>query len=299
MTNEFIRALKLFIARRGRPCKIYNDNAQTFISAAKWVKRIVKNEKVNDYIAQQEILWQFKLSQAPWWGGQFERLISLIKVAMYKTIGKNSLMWYELEKVLMDIEITLNKRPLSYVKDDIQMPILTPNTMIHGISISQLDKDVSSIEDKDLIKRARYIQKCKNLAWQRWTTEYLKALREHHNLRSKAKKNQLSKGDVVLIQGDQKNRGRWNIGIVMKLNSGRDGAVRSARIKCGKSMLERAIQHLCLVELSCDLTTETGENSASLNVNAREYITEQTAAVAAKLQIRDAAEYERKLPTVE
>ena len=57
-------------------------------------------------------------------------------------------------------------------------------------------------------------------------------LREHQNLRSRAKKNQLSKGYVVLIQGDQKNRGRWNIGIVMKLNRGRDGTVRSARIKC-------------------------------------------------------------------
>ena len=47
------------------------------------------------------------------------------------------------------------------------------------------------------------------------------------------------------------------------------------------------------------VTTETGENSASLNVNAREFIPERTAAVAAKLQIRNAAEYERELPTVE
>ena len=141
----------------------------------------------------------------------------------------------------MDIEITLNNRPLSYVEDDIQMPISTPNTMIHGIAISELEENVSSIEDKDLRKRARYVQKCKNRAWQRWTTEYLKALREHHNLRSNSKKNQPSKGDMVLIQGNQKNRGRWNIGMVMKLNRGGDGAVRSARIKCGESMLERDI----------------------------------------------------------
>ena len=57
--------------------------------------------------------------------------------------------------------------------------------------------------------------------------------------------------------------------------------------------------HLYPMDLSCDLTTETGENSASLNVNAREYILERTAVVAAKLQIRDAAEYERERPTVE
>ena len=142
----------------------------------------MKNEKVSYYIAQQEILWQFNLSREPWWDGQFKRLISLIKGATHKTIGKNSLTWYEWEVVLMDIEITLNNRLLYYMEDDIQMPILTPNTMIHGIAISELEEDVNGIEDKDLKKRARYIQKCKNLAWQRWTTEYLKALREHHNL---------------------------------------------------------------------------------------------------------------------
>ena len=51
----------------------------------------MQNEKVNDYVTQQEILWQFNLSRASWWGGQFERLISLTKGAMYKAIGKNSL----------------------------------------------------------------------------------------------------------------------------------------------------------------------------------------------------------------
>ena len=75
--------------------------------------------------------------------------------------------------------------------------------------------------------------------------------------------------------------------------------MRSARIKCGNSMLERAIQHLYPIELSWDLTTVSGDNSASLNVNAREHIPERTAAVPAKLQIKDAAEYERELPTVE
>ena len=88
----------------------------------------------------------------------------------------------------------------------------------------------------------------------------------------------------MLIQGDQKNCGRWNIEIVIKLNRGRDRAVRLVSIKFGKPML--VIQHLYFMELSCNLTTEIGGNSASSNVNAREYISERTAAVAAKLQIR-------------
>ena len=105
------------------------------------------------------------MSRAPWWGGQFEGLIGLIKGPMYKTIRENSLNLYELEKVPMEVEIKLNNRPLCYVKDDIQMPILRPNTMILGIPISELEENVSSIEENDLRKRVRYIQKCKNLGW--------------------------------------------------------------------------------------------------------------------------------------
>ena len=65
----------------------------------------------------------------------------------------------------MKVEIKLNNRPLCYVKDDIQMLILRPNTMIHGVPISELEENVRSIEENDLRKRARYIQKCKNLGW--------------------------------------------------------------------------------------------------------------------------------------
>ena len=72
----------------------------------------------------------------------------------------------------MEVEITMNNRLFSYVERDIQMPILTPNTwilfdMIHGIAISELEEDVSSSAVKDVKKRARHIQKCKNLAWQK------------------------------------------------------------------------------------------------------------------------------------
>ena len=64
-------------------------------------------------------------------------------------------------------------------------------------------------------------------------------------------------------------------------------------------MLERAIQDLCPTELSCDLVTEREKDPATLKVNAREYIPERMVVVAAKLQIREATEYEKELPTVE
>ena len=47
-------------------------------------------------------------------------------------MGNGHLRWHELEEVILDVEIILNDRPLGYVEDYIQMPILTPNLMLFG-----------------------------------------------------------------------------------------------------------------------------------------------------------------------
>ena len=39
------------------------------------------------------------------------------------------LTWNEFEEVLLDIELTLNNRPLIYIEDDKQLPVLAPNTI--------------------------------------------------------------------------------------------------------------------------------------------------------------------------
>ena len=66
------------------------------------------------------------ISVEPWWGGQFERMVGLVKQAFYRTVGGANLKWDELQDVLLDCEIALNNRPLSYIEDDVQLPILTP-----------------------------------------------------------------------------------------------------------------------------------------------------------------------------
>ena len=53
--------------------------------------------------------------------------------------------------------------------------------------------------------------------------EYLKALRERHNMLHQAKEMQISLGDIVLIKGDEKHRGKWNIRMADKLYRGKDG----------------------------------------------------------------------------
>ena len=253
-TSEgFTECLKRLIARRGRPTKIYSDNGKSFVAASKWLKRIMKDEKTQDYLAHHNILWQFNLARAPWWGGQFERLVGVVKQAFYKAIGRAFLMFDEPEEVVLDIEVAVNSRPLSYVEDDVKLPVLTPVTMMYVQSNLLPEEGADAVENVNLRKRARYVRWCKDVLCSRWTTEYIRSLMERHNLKHKTKELTLKVGDEVLIQSEERNRGKWSIGIVVKLLEGRDGVVRGARLRAGKSYLERAIQHLCPMELSCDV----------------------------------------------
>ena len=82
---------------------------------------------------------------------------------------------HELVEVLTDIETTLNKTPLTYMEEDIEFPVLTPNSVVLSQQLIIPNEDPENIKDKD-------IQKCKEAAWKRWRSEYLTLLRERHNL---------------------------------------------------------------------------------------------------------------------
>ena len=283
--EEFLMSLKRMIGRKGRPEKIYSDNFSTFKAASTWLRNVRKSEKLNDYLAKHNITWQFNVSKAPWWGGQFERMVGLVKQVLYKIAGSSKLTRSELESLLLDIETTLNNRPLSYVEDDDELPVLTPNSIIFGGDNFSPEEEAEAIEETDLRKRAKYLRKCKERVWKRWTDEYVKALRETHNHKHGCTEMQLSVGDVVIIKGDERNRGEWKMGIVEELHRGRDGIVRSVKLRAGKTFLKRAVQHLYPLELSCDRTCK----EAPMNADAMEFRPKRDAAAAAAVRIHDAA----------
>ena len=62
---EFIKTLKEFVARRGTPKLIISDNARTFTATKKWLKTLLQNHELNDYLVNQRIEWRFNLARAP------------------------------------------------------------------------------------------------------------------------------------------------------------------------------------------------------------------------------------------
>ena len=159
--------LKRVIARRGKPEKVYSDNTKTFVAAANRIRKISKSEQVNDFLAKNNITWQFNLSKTPWWGGQYERLVGLVKQSLYKVIGASHLKWKELEEVVLDVEISLNNRHLTYVEDDVELSVLTPNLMITGESYVLPDEERDSTEEEEIKRRAKHVLRSKEAVWKR------------------------------------------------------------------------------------------------------------------------------------
>lgn len=114
--KEFQRKLNAFITRKTRPERIISDKAATFKTTATWIKGIHKSKKLQDFLSQQEISWQFNISKSPWWGEMYERLIKEIKKKVYKTLGKTHLTLELHEAVVIDIEKHLKNRPLTYAE---------------------------------------------------------------------------------------------------------------------------------------------------------------------------------------
>ena len=283
-TPEFLQSLKRLIARRGRPSRIYSDNGSTFKAAAKWLRKVKEDERFHEFLSDRSITWNFNVSRAPWWGGHFERLIGVMKAAFYKSVGQGLLSWSELCELILDIEISMNNRPLCYLEEDAQLPTLTPNSFLFLNTNYLPELEPHSVDDRDLRKRARFLKTTKEAMWRRWTGEYLRALRERHQLKNRGKENQLAVGDVVIIKSDDRNRNNWPLGIVEELYVGRDDIVRAAKLRAGRGHMERAIKHLYRLELSCDLPRN---QPSVLNPEAVAYRPRRDAAAAAGLRVRD------------
>ena len=133
---------------------------------------------------------------------------------LYKFIGGGLLTWVELQDVLLDVEVALNNRPLSYVEDDLQLLALTPNWLLFGRQNLLPELDHHHLECPDLRKPAKYLKRCKGAMWRRWIDEYLLGLREQNPLKHPKNHNDVAEGDVMMVNDGERNREKWKIGIV-------------------------------------------------------------------------------------
>eukprot|EP00112_Aurelia_sp_Birch-Aquarium-sp1_P000703 Seg1067.16 transcript_id=Seg1067.16/GoldUCD/mRNA.D3Y31 product="putative protein K02A2.6" protein_id=Seg1067.16/GoldUCD/D3Y31 len=160
----FIQSLRKFAARRGMPERIVSDNAKTFQATSKWLRGLYQNQEVKRFLQLRNCVWQFNIPLAPWWGGFWERLVGSVKGCLKKVLGQAKLTFAELETLLIEIESTINCRPLTYGDDELGNKVLTPSHLLYVYRLSSMpDESIEETGDiSDMTRRAKYValKKC-------------------------------------------------------------------------------------------------------------------------------------------
>ena len=188
-------------------------------------------------------------------------MVQSVKRCLRKVLGNARLSFDEMLTVLVEVEGTLNSRPLTYDEDNPAEEVLTPSHLIYGRRIQSLP-EVQEEEDEfgegreAYARRYKYLGKKLHHFWKRWQREYLLALRERHEGRTASKGRSAKEGDVVIVHEDGVKRGDWKMGVVDGLIRGRDNEVRGAHVRVttnGRVVnLTRPVQKLYPIEVHAE-----------------------------------------------
>ncbi|GFR19592.1 integrase catalytic domain-containing protein [Trichonephila clavata] len=121
---------------------VNSDNAMTFKSADIELKRLYMNicePEVQNYFGKKGIKWQYIVERAAWWGGYWERMVQITKIALRKILGRALISFEELQTILAEIEAIINSRPLTYIYNEPNEPFpLTPSNFLTGRRLTAL-----------------------------------------------------------------------------------------------------------------------------------------------------------------
>ncbi len=249
--DSFINALRRFIARRGKPDEIRSNNGTNFTGSNRELNKAMcqwnQSNKVHSFLLQREMKWLFNPPAASHMGGVWERAIRSVRKVLNALLKEQTLDDEGLQTLLCEAESIINGRPLTKVSDDPRdYHALTPNHLLLLRPNQCLPPGLFNKNDQYSSRRWRQVQYLADIFWKRWTREYIPLLQTRqkwHDI-----KRNFKIGDVVLVVEQTMPRGCWPLGRITEVTPGRDGLVRSLKVKTMKSELVRPIDKICLLE---------------------------------------------------
>ena len=249
-TDAFINGFVRFSARRGQPDVVLSDNGTNLVGACNELRRSfaeIDRQKVIQAARRRDIDWRFNPPNASHMGGMWERMIRTIRRVLCALLNPNVRLSDEiLCTIFCEAENLINSRPLTKVSQDVddESP-LTPNHLL--LLSGNYSLPWSVVHKADTYrKRWRHVQLLVEHFWRRWVKEYL--LQLHGRQKWTAKQPNMKVGDIVLLVDENSPRGAWPLGRVIDVHEGRDGLVRSVRIRTKSTVLVRPVTKLVLLE---------------------------------------------------
>jgi hypothetical protein len=252
-TDSFLRALERFTSRRGRPLVIRSDNGTNFVGGQRELKTLLNEwnqAKIESHLLEREIQWIFNPPAASHMGGVWERQIRTVRSILTNLVGQQILTDEKLATLFCMTEGIVNGRPITKFSDDpMDSKPLTPNDLLLRRSNNVLAQGMFVKQDalRQSWKQAQYLA---NVFWSRWLKEYLPALQERQKWL--VPQRNFKPGDLVLLLHENTPRSHWPLALIMDVNLGPDGLVRSAQVKTTSGTYVRPVHKLCLLEANLE-----------------------------------------------
>jgi len=247
-TCEFMAALRRFCSRRGTPKNIYSDNGTNFVGANSEFKRIEEALKtaetaIHQYSASNSIQWHFIPPRTPHMGGLWEAAVCGMKRIMRKILQSHLLKVDELSSILIEIEASLNSRPLIQMEStDSDSPALTPGHFLIGRPLLAPPTPIQTREKITALRRWQLMQRLSQDFWDAWKTSYLHSIQQRHVWNGSSHK--FKEGDIVFLKEDIFSYRQWPLAKILKICPGDDGVTRVAKVLCNGKEQIRAVSHM-------------------------------------------------------
>ena len=121
---------------RGYPLKLRSDPGTQLTAADKEFKSLLEDldlETLKTFGAEKGIRWNFMPAVAPWQKGCAEAMVKGMKKAIEGAIGKQVLLYSELQTVFSEAAYLVNERPIDRHPTELEeTSYLSPNHLLLG-----------------------------------------------------------------------------------------------------------------------------------------------------------------------
>lgn len=244
-TDSCINAVCRFICRWGQVTILKSDNCIHFVAAERKLREAIPrldNDEMERHLQPMGTKWIFNSPAV------------LIKVGSGRDKFKqNSQLFSDwtssntLQTIMYEVESIINGRPLTSVSDDINdVEPLAPDHLLLLKSQPLMPPGVFSKDDTYTWRRWMQVHYVVDLFCTRWSREYLRLLQECQKWMRPRRNFRI--GDLVLLVDSFSPHNSWLMGRVIETLTDSDGTVQRLKVKTKSSILERALNKLCLLE---------------------------------------------------
>jgi hypothetical protein len=257
------------------PIDIVSDRANSFKCV---YTRTLESQKLFLEKEFPRITWNFNASRAPWWGGFYERMMSVIKdklarcfitsMSIYKNI-------YRFSEAVAYTQNIINSRPLTWMSEDIfeNQHAICPGIFLNFYTRYNFHEsnpweygppaiDYQSASKKDLRNAVKIKANAYNALWNMFYDHYIMELRQMSKETNNPTSHLLREGMVVIFRPIGQKRSnkagekrKWRLARIVKLHPGRDKQVRAVDLLIyskekdkTKILPNQSIQNIAMLE---------------------------------------------------